>query len=214
MLDRLEARAQAALRHADLRLVIAAMPANLRNDAAALRVWLSDAAQVAGELGHPLARSGAVDDALEALAPVERARGLRDEVSRLYHDPRLRAEAAAAGLDFEHLADHPDEAYQVLVARGRLSAEADQALSVIAEVRQFAVGTGATLPAAAEPALPSSADGVDAEYRSLIEKSATGRLSPSEDQRLNRLAELRTGDQERAQAAAEAASSTKPGPDE
>jgi hypothetical protein len=207
MIDKIEARAREALRHPHLREVIAVATPAERDDPVALRRLLAMAAEVAKEVGHPAADGRAIDDALESLAPVERARGLRDQVARVYHDPKLRAEAAAAGFDFEHLANHPDEAYALLVARGRLSAEADQALSVIAEVRQFASESGQALPAAAEVPIPSGADGQEQEIQALLAK---GRLSASEDQRLTSLYEAKIGREERAAAAAASAPAKQP----
>jgi hypothetical protein len=211
MLDRLEAKAREALKHPHLREVIAVATPAERDNPAALRRLLAMAAEVAKEVGHPAADGRAIDAALESLAPVERARSLRDEVVRVYHDPKLRTEAAAAGLDFEHLANHPDEAYALLVARGRLSAEADRALSVVAEVREFARESGAELPQAAATPLPGSADGQDAEIAALLAK---GRLSPTEDERLTSLYENRVARQEAAEAAREAAGDAKASPDE
>jgi hypothetical protein len=211
---KIEARAKAALAHRDLKPVMALVPVNERDSPAHLRRWLSLAAEVAPER---FADSPALNDAFGALLQVENARGLRDKVAALYHSGALRAQATAAGLDFEGLYSRPDEAYALLVSRGatgRLTKEFDEALSTLSEVREFARESGAPLqPDAAKP-IPAGQDAQDDEYQTLIKATATGKATKAQDDRLMQLAAARIAREEQQEAAAEAAGGTRPPPDE
>src|SRR6202043_378965 len=139
--------------HKSLQWVMAHVPREYRDNPAVIRSFLTTAAN-----GDPsFADDPAYHAAHASLAELQGARDLRDEVARLYHDPKIRAEFGEARV--EAALRDPATAYRDLIQRsatGGLSASLDRALDVLGEVRQFASEHGIAEPAPAEVPIPAA----------------------------------------------------------
>jgi hypothetical protein len=185
---KIEANARRALDNPALRWLLSDLPPAYADNPAALRALLTAAA----EQDPKFSDSAAYHAAHSALAELQQTRDLRDEVARLYHDPKIRAEFGDARV--EAAWRDPAAAYHELIqqsAAGGLSPELDRALDVIGEVRQFASEHGIAEPVPAEVPLPTNAGKAEGELAALRTKSVSGTLTKAEDARLTKLYEAR-----------------------
>ena len=204
-LDKIEANARRALGHKDLAWIMANIPREYRDDAKVVRSFLTGVAEVWPEF----ADSAPYASAHSALHELEQARGLRDEVARLYHDPKIRAEFGEARV--EAAFRDPATAYRELIQRsatGGLSPSLDRALDVIGEVRQFQSEHGIAEAPRTEAPIPGDVGKAEAEIKALRGKSIDGTLTKAEDARLTQLYEARVA-REDSGAAAEIAAHAK-----
>jgi hypothetical protein len=204
-IDRIEQRARSALGHKDLAWIMANVPREYRDNPAVIRSFLVTAA----EGWQEFADSAVYHSAHSALAELQQTRDLRDQVAAIYWDPKIRAEFGEARV--EAAFRDPATAYHELIqqsAAGGLSPHLDKALDVIGEVRQFASEHGIAEPVPAEVPLPNDVGKAEAEIKSLVGKSVSGRLSAAEDARLTKLYEARIA-REDTGAAAEIAAHAK-----
>jgi hypothetical protein len=183
--DRLRARAMAALGHRDIAWIKEFVPAKYQDEPAVILKLLISAAE-----GDPsLADAASFCEAHGALTALQGARDLGNRASAMFHHPKIRAEFSEAEL--AEAWRNPGAAYAKLVGRsaaGRMPAHLQDALGIIGEVRQYADEQGVSEPAASPERVPSGAAG-DSRYAGLIKASAERRLSSAEQQVLTRLAE-------------------------
>ena len=187
-----------------LRRVLDALPSRYKDEPSVL---LSIMSAVSGS-DPALIDRPAWREAHSAVLAWNEAHGLAQKVSRLYHDPRLRAEFGADRIEYFY--KHPDEAYAALITAGAEGGIKDrdaahEALEAIGHVRAFSETHGLAYDGGtptALPSLPPTAAGQDAAYRELIQKSLRGRLTADETERLDRLAGARAAAEERGENAA------------
>jgi len=167
------------------------VPRQFRDQPLAVREILLAAAQ--GDPG--LTDNPAWRAAYEAQTKAQAGRDLQSRVAALCADPAVRA---AAGDRFDEFVQHPERAYAALIElsttnpRAFRSPAMQEALQVVAEVREFQAAHGIAEPAAPAPPLPSDTRQLDAEYQALIGKlAAAGELSEGEQGRLQALAAIR-----------------------
>jgi hypothetical protein len=181
-------RARQALSHKDLAWIDRLIPRQYADNPVVIRKLLATAA-----LGLPsLNDNPRFTECVAALGEIERAQSLQNQIAAVYHDPRLRAEVGSARL--EEAWRHPEAAYAELVARsakGRLPPHLDAALDVLGSARQWGAENNIPMTGHAPAAAVPAGEGLDREYDALIAKSAKGRLTTAEDQRLDQLAEAR-----------------------
>src|SRR6202043_319552 len=153
--------------HKSLQWVMAHVPREYRDNPAVIRSFLTTAAN-----GDPsFADDPAYHAAHASLAELQGARDLRDEVARLYHDPKIRAEFGEARV--EAAFRDPATAYRELIQRsatGGLSPSLDRALDVIGEVRQFQSEHGIAEAPRTEAPIPGDVGKAEAEIKSLVGK--------------------------------------------
>jgi hypothetical protein len=184
---KLEKMAAAALRHPDLAWITKHIPARYRDNAAVIRELFTAAATA----DPGLADSEAFNMAYANLGQVSEARGLRDQVARLYHDPEIRA---AAGDKLDWYFAHPRDAYAALLdasASGSIKQVAHDAMVAAQGAIDFeSEHGGGSAPSTPPPALPSDPGKAEAEYRALIEKSVTKRelMTATDEERMHALA--------------------------
>jgi len=189
----------AALGHRQFNKLRALIPPEDHDDARKLLSWFITAAS----FDPKGADTPAYREAHAALHGLVAAQDLGNRAARLYHDPKIRAEFGDAAV--EAFWRNPDTAYEMLIERGstgKLPPHLSEALSVIGEVRSFSAEQGIAEPAASsqQERLPVGA-AAESEWKSLIAKSAVGRISQAEETRLTRLAEARVAAGDRATAA-------------
>jgi hypothetical protein len=206
-IDKIEANARRALGHKDLQWVVAHVPKPYQDNPAVIRSFLVTAAE-----GWPeFADSAAYHSAHSALAELQQTRDLRDEVARLYHDPKIRAEFGDARVEaaFKNPAVAREE-LRALSVSGKLSKEADQALNLIYETQEYSRQYGIPEAAPAVVPIPSDSTKRETEIAELRSKSVAGTLTKAEDARLNQLYEARIGRETGAEAAAPRQDGKKP----
>jgi hypothetical protein len=186
-ISKIEAAAAKALRHRDLQWITKHIPARYRDNAAVIRELFTAAATA----DPGLADSEAFNMAYANLGQVSEARGLRDQVARLYHDPEIRA---AAGDKLDWYFQHPRDAYAALLdasASGAIKQVAYDAMVAAQGAIDFEAEHGGSGASSTPPVtLPSDPGKAEAEYRKLIEKSITKRelMTADEETRMHALA--------------------------
>jgi hypothetical protein len=150
---------------------------------------------VAASVDGRLADSQAFRAAIAASAEQQQTDDLHARAAAIYHDPKIQE---LAGDRLAYYWQHPKAAYDKLIELSATdtklfnSAIVQEAVTVVAEAREFASAQGVTeTPAAAVP-IPSGAAARDAEYGKLIKANADGRLSQADNARLLALAAARS----------------------
>ena len=201
MTDHLRAAAQQALAKPRFKTLLRTLTPQERSDPRMLLLALG----VAAELDPRGGDTPEYNAAYSALKSLVAAEDLQRRISEAYWSPALRAKYGVEAV--ERAWHDPATAREILLNEsksGRLAPEADAALTLIYEAEQFVTENGAALPQAAAAPIPSTADGVEQEIRSLLDKSARGHLTPAEDARLTSLYETKAGREDEAERAAEA----------
>src|SRR3954447_14369563 len=142
------------------------IPREDRADPSALRQWLI----LASEFDPKGAQRPAYAEAHAALTAASAERDLSDQIARLYHDPKIRAEFGAERV--EAAWRDPETAREELLAlsaAGKLSKAGSAALDGLYAVRQYAIEQGTPLPEPAAAPLPSNPDD---EIKALLAKPA------------------------------------------
>ncbi|MGH7095608.1 MAG: hypothetical protein ACREFB_19010 [Stellaceae bacterium] len=210
MLDTLSIRARTLFAHRDLADLWAVIPEADRRNPLRIASWLSSAASAEPRL----ADFAPFREAVRAVDAWRSGADLADQASRLYHDPKIRAEFSESELEWAWR--NPSAAYQRLISEGAKGgiedgARVHQILTVIAGARALAEENGIAFGGGAAPAatsIPNDPAQADREYKALVSRPVN-ELSPTEYQRMAALAEQRA-DREAAASEREFSASQRP----
>lgn len=181
-LDRAKQRLATALRHRDVAWTQQHVPQEWRYHPAMIRQFLVISANGDPKFGA----SAACLEAFGALEAYERADNLTREIAAIYHDPKVQL---AAGDKLDWYWAHPAAAKQALLEMGAANAlpdHLDRALNTIYAAEAFSVEQGGSEFVASETPLPAL-DNLETEIAALVKVSASRRLTPAEDKRLDDL---------------------------